>query len=307
MNPANTRPLWSNYQSISIKEQDTPKTKPRYSLTADIVAFRRCPRQYGFYGVRKYVPSHAIQLYYGTIVHEVLDRIHHHYQGLETPETKGQIPTEADIQLYFDQTEASLRSRGVTAINNRLREQAYRILTRFNKIEGPRLYPRVIDTEHRVQGDRQTHIVEGVIDVLVGQETGSQDPDKVEIWDYKGARVPRDDTNEMESYRYQMLVYAALYKIRNKCLPARGVLYFMNEFESPEGGRTKNPVLEVDFQEDEIDKALHEFDGTALRIEQCRKDNQWDPPSPEKLGDIEDTCAACDLRWSCRSYGSGIR
>ena len=296
---------WRDYREVKVKPSGFPKTKPRYSLTSDILSFRRCPRQYGFFGVRGYVPAHRVQLFYGTVIHEVLDRAHHHYGGFEDPKTQGKVPTDEDILSYYNEVEKSLKARGVRAINRDLKDRAQQVLKRFNRIEGPRLYPRVIDTEHRVQGDRETHIIDGVIDVLVDAETGSRDPSQVEIWDYKGARQPDEaHSEELDSYKYQMLVYAALYKIRNGCLPKRAVLYFMNELDNDSLTTTPNrAVYSIDLASADIDRALREFDQTARLIGKCKEANKWDPPPTSKLPTIEDTCAICDLRWSCSSFG----
>jgi putative RecB family exonuclease len=285
-----------------ISKVPTP-AKPRYGLTSDILGFRRCRRQYGFFGARGYIPAHTVQLFYGSIIHEVLDRAHHHYEGLYDPATKGTLPTEKDIGDYFEEVELVLRARGIRSVNQSLHDNALNVLKRFNRIEGPNLYKRVIDTEHRVQGDRESYIVEGVIDVLVDPETGSSDPDKVEIWDYKGTKRPHPSDEDMTSYTYQMLVYAALYKLRNGCYPGSAVLYFLNELDNDSiKSRPSNAVVRIDLEDREIRRALTEFDKTANEIIRCKDRNVWQPPSPLKLPDIKETCDACDVRWSCPSF-----
>src|SRR6185437_14560035 len=55
-----------------------PREEPRvrsYSITADILSFRRCKRQYGFFGVRGFNSATSTQRYFGTLVHDVLDQI----------------------------------------------------------------------------------------------------------------------------------------------------------------------------------------------------------------------------------------
>src|SRR5262249_47516562 len=120
--------------------------KRRYSVTQDIVGFRRCARQYGFVHAHKYAPAHQTQLYFGTMLHQVLDRCHSHYHGIIDPTTKGTFPgrgsvlpdslVEAhfsavaaavagnvipppppnDLVRYFLEVEDSLKSRGIRAI-----------------------------------------------------------------------------------------------------------------------------------------------------------------------------------------------
>ena len=52
-----------------------------YSITADILAFRRCSRQYGYFAIKGYVPAQATQIYFGIVIHEVLDRAHRQFRA----------------------------------------------------------------------------------------------------------------------------------------------------------------------------------------------------------------------------------
>jgi len=289
---------WRQYKKVKVEPSDETPTKPRYSLTADILGYRLCPRQYGFFNVRGYVPARTVQFFYGTIIHGVLDRCHHHYQGREDISTKGTLPDDSDIDRYFGEVEASLKARGITAINRDLVTQAKEVLNKFNRIEGPSLYPRVKDTEHRVQSDREQYIVEGVVDVLLYAGGG------VEIWDYKGSKKP-DKKNQslLDSYEYQMRVYAWLYHKRNGEYPKKAVLYFMNELRDKEvRSRPPNAMYEVDISPDLIQKALDEFDQTAHEIQGSKDSDDWGPPSDTTP--IADTCTICDIRWSCDSIST---
>jgi len=295
---------WKHFENPELKIESKVPTpaKPRFGLTSDILGFRRCARQYGFFGPRGYVPAHTVQLFYGSIIHEVLDRAHHHYKGLYDLSTKGKLPTDSDIDDYFKEVELVLRSRGIRSVNQDLKDNALKVLKRFNRIEGPSLYSRVIDTEHRVQGDRESYIVEGVIDLLVDSKTGSSAPDRVEIWDYKGTKRPPLISEDMQTYTYQMLVYAALYKLRNGCYPGSAVLYFLNELNSDSLTATPpNAQVRIDLVDGEVQRALREFDSTASDIIDCKARNEWEAPSTSKMPDKE-TCDACDIRWSCPSF-----
>jgi len=299
--------MWEKYSLMKVVSKPEVQTLPRLSLTADIVGHRRCPRQYGFFVEKGFVPAHTIQIFYGTIIHEVLDRTHHHYQGFDDPKTKGTIPTDQDIERYFAEVESSLKARGIRAINIDLRNHALDVLKRFNRIEGPHLYPLVVDTEHRVRGTRGDYIMEGVVDVLIGPDADPNnppaDPSEWEIWDYKGQRQPKSGA-DLQSYIYQMQVYCALYKIKNGCLPKAAKLYFLNELQNATTSRPTSAVLPIPISETAIDTALKEFDKTAKQIEKNIEDGTWDAPSPERAKEIEDTCAICDLRWSCPAWKS---
>ena len=299
--------MWREYLSMKTRSKPEVPVLPRFGLTGDIVAYRRCPRQYGYFVERGFVPAHTVQIFYGTVIHEVLDRAHRHYQGFDSPATKGKIPTDKDIEMYFSEVESSLKAHGIRAINLELREQALNVLRCFNRIEGARLYPLVVDTEHRVRGARENYLMEGVVDVLVGPDCNPdnrKDPSEWQIWDYKAQRRPREKSEDLQSYVYQMRVYAALFELRNACLPKAAKLYFLNELLTHKSTSPDSAVYEVSISKSEIEDALSEFDLTAREIEECVERRKWDTPSAERAREIKDTCVICDLRWSCPSWES---
>jgi hypothetical protein len=191
-----------------------------YSITADVLAFRRCSRQYGYFAVKKYVPAQATQLYFGIVIHEVLDRAHRQYRGLIEGRSKG-VPGDSDIEEYFHTVTAALRARGIRPYSSQAEESAKTYLKRFNSHHGPSLYPRVIDTEHKLRADMKDFYLHGVVDVLA---MSPGDTSQLEIWDYKGSKRMEDDSDEMQNYRFQMQVYAELYKLKNGKYPARAIL-----------------------------------------------------------------------------------
>lgn len=145
---------WRHYQELNISLREPQDIKEKYSVTADILSFQLCRRQYGFFAVRRYQPAHVVQIWYGTIIHQVLDKLHMHYKGLLDPQMEGQIPIDSDVEIYFTEIENSLRARGIRTINSEVRNTALKVLKIFNRVEGPTLYPNVIDTECKLQSDQ---------------------------------------------------------------------------------------------------------------------------------------------------------
>jgi len=298
---------WSLYSELKVQPQDHEGIKEKYSVTSDILSFQLCRRQYGFFAIRKYQPAHVVQMWYGTIIHQVLDKLHMHYLGLLNPDVKNIIPTDDYVKRYFEEVEDSLRARGIRAINNQIRDTAIAALLEFNRKEGPNLYPNVIDSECNLQISNQDYILHGVVDVLKNSseniDTSIYDP--VEIWDYKGSRFPnknnKTDRKKLNDYEFQMLVYGELYKIKKGKYPAKGVLYFINELTNP---KSINQVHVIDFTRpyniERIKQAMKSFSETVRNIEDCKKNDRWDPPDEDKLPGDE-TCDICDLRWSCPS------
>jgi putative RecB family exonuclease len=303
---------WSNFpKSLVAPEAHTPP-RPRFSLTSDILAFRKCRRQYGYFGNDGFVPAQAVQIFFGQIIHQVLDRCHRHYSGL-FGHARGTMPSDDDIEQYFDEVAQALRAHGVRPTSPREADQAKQILKTFNRIEGPVLYPRVIDTEYRLESERQNFVLRGVVDVLAADDTGEP-----EIWDYKGTDMPSLSSRDLRDYEWQMSVYAELYKVKAKRYPVRAVLYFLNELkvkagDPPISKRPKRARYVVDFLRDGVEsdgtptlvkEGLDAFDLTAADIIACKQAHHWDAPMG---GDVPDdkTCDICDIRWNCTSHPGG--
>ena len=323
------------FQGISIPSSNTPNIKRRYSVTQDIVSFRRCARQYGTFNVHKYAPAYQTQAYFGTILHQVLDRCHTHFHGKVDPSTKDSLPdngkilSDQEILEYFDdlkqaerakttkpippseiiqyfiEVENGLKSQGIRAINQDMRLKAVRLLQYFNALEGLTLYPRVRDTEHRLQADRNNHILHGVVDLLVDSEDEVADPADCEMWDYKGSSLLGVNPKDLLNYEFQMRVYAKLYELKHGVLPKKAILYFLNELDGSTcpSKRPVNALLEVSIKPNEIDDAVNEFAQTVLEIEQARCNDQWKPADSGTIS--EKDCAICDLRWDCPTPNGG--
>lgn len=290
---------WKQYKGVSVPPPKPSASRPRFSLTSDIVSFRRCARQYGYFGHDGFVPAESGQAFYGTIVHQVLDRCHRHYSGLVPGVAPKTMPTDADIDHYFGEVENALASHGVRRASQKAADKAKKVLKAFNRVEGPTLYPRVFDTEYRLESDRVDYVLRGVVDVLA-TGAGGGDPASMEIWDYKGTKLPDLSSKTLQDYTWQMCVYAELYKVRSGVYPAKAVLYFLNELDQePEPvTRPLRAVYEVQFTPKMIQDALKEFHVTAQDIMRCQAARSW--PTPGKGQDPgKETCDICDIRWNC--------
>lgn len=270
--------------------------KRRYSVTADILSYRRCKRQYGFFARRGYVSAQSGQLFFGTVIHETLDRAHAHFRGELEGVERGSLPDAKDIANYFGIAEKALRARGIRPLSRESRDIALRYVLDFNAQHGRSVYPRVIDTEHRLQKDKGGYVLLGVVDVIAeAEEVDPESPGdwgRHEIWDYKGSKRPAGSGHELEDYEFQMRVYAHLYELRNGKRPRRAVLWFLGEKDI---GRQRH---EVSLADSEVGKAVKVFEETVARIEVSIAKDDWsrirkeEAPSPE-------TCDACDIRWNC--------
>jgi putative RecB family exonuclease len=323
------------FQGISLPLSNNTAVKRRYSVTQDVVAYRRCARQYGVFNVHKYAPAEQTQAYFGTVLHQVLDRCHAHFHGKIDSSTKGLLPDHgkiliedqindyfdeaksaqktgktsppppSDIVRYFIQVENGLNSKGILAIRSDLRVKAVNILQYFNALEGSTLYPRVRDTEHRLQADRTDHILHGVVDLLVDAPNENVDPANCEMWDYKGSSRVGLNPKDLETYEFQMRVYAYLYQRKHGVWPRKAVLYFLNELDGPNcpSQRPVNALMEVSIEPNEVQVAIDEFTKTVTQIERSRLSDKWEAAASGSIS--EQDCKNCDLRWDCKTPNSG--
>ena len=299
---------WQKFQDLRVPQITDTSVKRRYSVTTDILSFKRCPRQYGHFVVRGYEPAHAVQIYYGTLIHQVLDRAYMHYAGLRDKKTEGRIPTDEDIEYYFNEVDTALRIRGIRSVrafaHAAERQAALRRLKKFNQIEGYNLYPRIKDTEHHLQSHQSDYLLHGTVDVLADVQDWLPGMPG-EIWDYKGGHPPDPrypNSEELRQYKFQMLVYAELYRERNGVYPEKAILYFLGALDAVADSSTRpsNALIEVPLDEQSIQHALEDFTNTVKKIEDCRQKEDW--PAPHAgLEPSENTCNICDIRWNCRA------
>lgn len=288
--------MWQYFQTLNLTHNPPARSRRRYSVTADILAYQQCSIQYGAFAVRRYEPALVVQLFYGTVIHQVLDRAHAHYRG-ELGARPGTLPSDTDIDNYFTEVESALKSRRIRAVQS-VKDQAKNILKRFNSIEGPALYPRIIDTECRLQADQGQYILHGNVDVLVASNSGENNA--VEIWDYKGAYKPSFGDPDYQRYIFQMQVYADLYRQKTGQTPTKAILYFLNELSGAPvpSMRPVNALLEVNLDPVAVQQALQSFSQTVQQIEHCRITMTWPDPT---VAPTQTTCNACDLRWTCNA------
>lgn len=275
--------------------------KRRYSVTADILSYLRCKRQYGFFARRGYTSAQSGQLFFGTVIHETLDRLHAHFRGELEGVPAGSMPTDRDVEAYFAIAEKSLRSRGIRPLSRESRDKAREYVNTFNQSYGETVYPRIVDTEHKLQKDKGAYVLHGVVDVVAESSGRSRDAgrwEEYEIWDYKGSKFPQG--RDLINYEFQMRVYAHLYQLRNGTPPNTAVLWFLGENE-----RSKQRYS-VSLSRDEVDRAVAIFEGTVAAIEESIVRDDWSKITKDQAPSPE-TCDACDLRWKCPAPAKPFR
>jgi putative RecB family exonuclease len=295
----------------------------KYSTTADILSFKRCRRQYGYFSVRGFSSATATQRYFGTLVHDVLDRIHRDQRA----SSSRALPDEEQVAALVTEAHDRLIRSGVRPYNaKQQQERATKLIHRFVTSVGPSFFPHVRQTEYRLERALQTpggrdYVLDGVVDVLSGAVSHalnlpvSTEPDDVEIWDYKSGRMPEKDSQELRDYQYQMRVYAELYRQQTGEYPARCVLVFAGELGDDTRWRLSQGVAKrfpdlfyiVQPNPSHIAKAMADFHATVEAIEAERAQDfaaQWQAP-----GHAVDsaTCEACEIRYNCSNFRDASR
>jgi hypothetical protein len=96
--------------------------------------------------------------------HPVLAELHESFLG----QAGGALELAAGKHYQCDTANAEVRKDGRPA-SPRVAEQAKEVLRTFNRVEGPLLYPRVLDPEFRLESERANYILRGVVDVLASR------------------------------------------------------------------------------------------------------------------------------------------
>ncbi|MDY0247276.1 MAG: PD-(D/E)XK nuclease family protein [Methanosarcina mazei] len=243
--------LSRKFEGLDVKGRSVPTDSESFSLTADVLSFRRCSRQYHLLRESNFPPPNATQLYFGTVVHQTLDMAHAHYD-----ETKI-IPSNQDVYSFFRAVEDGLFKTGVKPFrmgpkNGAMtgpndgdlsyeelsakigpeRASAFVKVRLFNNIFGKELYPSIIDTECRLDLNMKDYTMTGTVDVL------KRDQDNIEIWDYKSYEssifAPDKDGNiskEGKDAIMQMRIYCNMYENRTKEKLSKAVVVCIGDLD----------------------------------------------------------------------------
>jgi DNA helicase II / ATP-dependent DNA helicase PcrA len=313
------------------------------SYTGDLLAHRRCGRAWAYEKHAGFHPYEVVQAMEGRLVHHAMEWLTRQYQEIHQRRRHSR-PDELREQLehYF----RVLWARGIrTAFVSkkvtldRVMENLYPggVIDPIVKtvVEGAQHTEYELRNVRKVLpadfGGKSRILLTGVLDLVIQQQaaltyerawewdsmddltgravptTLSASPGDVEIWDYKGTRAA---TGYIDDYVRQLLTYAALYRDRTGALPARCVLFFINEKKAAQR------LLAIDVNDAIVRAALEWTEKQVRELQQTRLVFEQNPlgvtagefvrrtqPLGQRLtSESTQQCTACSFRFGCNEY-----
>jgi DNA helicase-2/ATP-dependent DNA helicase PcrA len=251
--------------------------KRAYSFTGDLKIYETCPRQYQFFREYDFTPSRSAVIFFGLLVHQTIEEIHRIVLD-------GKLDTldEAPIRELFDRTFRFLCLSDVRPIGDAARESAFRQVMNYFRQNRDEMQ-RVIQTEVDVSLEKDTYILTGKVDLLLGGDG------KLELLDFKTSPRPTGSPALLDAYERQLCTYAHILERRHGRRVDRLLLYWTAEEEK------EKALMAFAYRRERIDEAGHYFDQVVRRI-QAEEFRVTQPPEAA-------ICKECDLRGLCRTDG----
>ncbi|BBQ09952.1 MULTISPECIES: PD-(D/E)XK nuclease family protein [Stenotrophomonas] len=153
---------------------------PSYSLTGDLLSYKRCHRQYRYYNGSSLPPSRPVQLWYGEFIHGVLEAAFRIWQAGGAPAfpwpckpsqwgEDRPVRESHDIGEIGDRIELVLRAQGKEARSRKARMAAYARAEAAVNTLGPFLFPLIADAEKKVIGTRSIPVQATSPDMRAGR------------------------------------------------------------------------------------------------------------------------------------------
>lgn len=143
---------------------------------------------------------------------------------------------------------------------------------------------RFLETEVDVSVEKESYILTGKIDLLLGKD------DKLELLDFKSQPRPFNDDSRLKSYYNQLCTYGHILERRYGKRAERLLLYWTRET------RKEDALMAFSYRPEIVDQAGIYFDGVVEKI--LRKDFEM-RKIPERR-----VCKECDLQPFCSRKGA---
>lgn len=252
--------------------------KKSFSFTSDLKVYETCPRQYQFFRDYDFTPSRSAEIFFGALVHQTIEDIHRLVMDKRAHELN-----EMKTREMFDFNFRHLAARGIRPIGETQKANAFsQVMNYFNQNRAE--MDRIIDTEVDVSVEKESYILSGKIDLLLGSD------DKLELLDFKSQPRPLEDDLRLDGYYKQLCIYAHILERRYGRKAERLLLYWTGEPKRSEA------LMEFPYRPEIVDEAGIHFDHV---VEQILKKDYKIRNTPERK-----VCEECDLRVYCGREGT---
>ena len=251
--------------------------KKTFSFTSDLKVYETCPRQYQFFRDYDFTPSRSAEIFFGALVHQTIEDVHHLVMEGRTSELG-----EKKIRELFDLNFHHLAAMGLRPIGKKQTENAFSHIMNYFRQNRSEM-DRIIDTEVDVSVEKDRYILAGKIDLLLGAD------DKLELLDFKSQPRPQEDDERLDAYYKQLCIYAYILEQRYDKHPERLLLYWTGE------PLKEDALMEFPYRADMVKEAAEHFDRVVERILE-KKYEIYNTPEPK-------VCNECDLRMFCGREG----
>ena len=251
--------------------------KKTYSFTSDLKIYETCPRQYEFFRYYDFTPSRSAVIFFGLLVHQTIEEIHH-------IAIRGEIETlnEQYIRQLFERTFQFLTMSDVRPIGKESKESAFKQVMNYYR-QNKEEMGRIIQTEVDVSLEKDGYILNGKVDLLLGGDG------RFELLDFKTSPKPKENYELLKNYERQLCTYAYILEKRYGKHVDRMLLYWTSE------PNKEDAVMSLPYNPKDIEEAATHFDSIVDRIQSKRF--QIEKPPESKI------CKECDLRVLCFSQG----
>ncbi len=250
--------------------------KRTYSFTGDLKVYETCPRQYQFFREYDFTPSRSAVIFFGLLVHQTIEEIHR--IALD-----GRLDTldEPRVRELFERTFRFLLMSDVRPIGAAAKESAFvQVMNYFR--QNREEMRRVIQTEVDVSLEKDSYILAGKVDLLMGGDG------KLELLDFKTSERSTDPSL-LAAYEDQLCTYAHILEQRHGRRPERLLLYWTAEADK------RDALMEFPYRPDKVAEAARRFDAVIRNIQ--GSDFRVIRVPERKV------CKECDLRHYCIQDG----
>ena len=276
-------PQWPHVKkSLLAAQRFTAKqrmpVKKTFSFTSHVKVYETCPRQYQFFRDYAFTPARSAEMFFGALVHQTIEDVHRWVlDGQALKLVKNAIPG------LFDTNFRGLINAGYRPINDAQRDNALQQVNNYYAQNQDRMR-QVIETEVDVSYEKESYILTGKVDLLLGKD------DKLELLDFKSQPRPAVDVARLDHYYQQLLVYAHILEHRYHKYPERLGLYWTGE------AKRDDALMVFPYKPERVTAAGEYFDSVVAHI-QAR--DFAVKQLPEKK-----VCAECDIRSYCNKQGT---